>query len=101
MTLEELLVECNKDAPMQAQVAPSVAFDPYSLPWWVVVVNPRRIPRKPKFVASFASQAGADAERHRREEMEAERVADIRELQDPKHEPYTFHVIQRPESGEL
>lgn len=97
MTLDELLAQVNAGISV---TPPAPVVNLYSRSFWVVVVNPRRRPRKPKFVASFGTKAEADAEKARREAMEAERLADVREL-DPEHEPYTFHVIDRPAGGKL
>lgn len=98
LTLHELLASFN--TAVQAVAAPPAtpSVDPYDRAWWVVVVNPRRVPARAKFVASFDAETDAVAERDRRTAMEDTRVADVHEY-DLSHRPYTFHVIQRPDAG--
>lgn len=98
MTLDELLAKCNADAEETATPGPAV--NPLDLPYWVVVVNPRRVPRRPKFVTAFATLEDAHAELGRRQQAEAERVADEREF-NPSYAAYEFYVIDRPTGGTL
>ena len=79
MTLDELLAECRKDDVL---VQASSSIDPSLLLWWVVVLSHKPGPdgkSRVKFVAATASEVDANAERQRREDMERERIDDLRQ----------------------
>lgn len=101
--------------------------DPAALPYWVVVVNPRRQPPRPKYVMGFRTESEAEAERARRQGLAdaeasaqtarrrrdaASRNADRLKPGSPEYgtppdadpapaEPFAFYVVHRPPGGVL
>jgi hypothetical protein len=88
------------------------AANPTTLPFWVVVINPRRQPPRAKFVFGYARESDAEGERARRQAAadEAASQETARRSQDaanrgasapPPYLPFRFHVVNRPPGGKL
>ena len=93
------LAELTALAPKTARAVPVPEVDPELLKYWVVVRSQKnKLDGSPRFkmVTAHATEAEADAERMRRQGMEADR-----KKQQPTHTPFEFFVIERPAEGEL
>lgn len=103
-TLQDVIAESTKASQSEASPV-SLSGSPADRPFWVVVVNPRRQPPEPKFHSSYTSEQEAEtaknvlqlgADNQALQETNARRMMGL-----PAFEPYQFHVIARPEGGQL
>lgn len=112
LTLAELLSRLNPPAAGPAREPDELdrlfaERGARAYPFWLVVVNPRRVPAEPKFVNGFRTEPEAEADRARRQD-EADREADAETNRrstlsppGPPFEPFRFYVVARPDDWEV
>ena len=110
-TLQDVITECGGNLP-QAATMPKDEIDlaveregQTAYPFWVVVVNPRRIPPQPKLYRGFKTFAEAETcagEQDVKSKVDAEIETRKRaKVNLPVFEPFRYFAIERPEGGEL
>ena len=110
-TLQDVITECDGNQPLAA-TAPKDAIDEAvdregvaAFPFWVVVVNPRRTPPKPKLYKGFKTLAEADACAAKQDtKAKADAAIETQKHKSvglPAFEPFRYFAIERPEGGIL
>lgn len=97
-TLDQLV---SKLGPAKAAAPVKEPPNPATLPYWVVVVNPRRVPPQPKYYFGYATEKEANVKADEQNAKADEQARDESVRRGTVWLPFRYHVIARPEEGKL
>lgn len=101
MTIDDIKALCTDPAVQPPVVDKDAPNGDMQRPWWVVVVNPRRQPPKPKFYLGCVNQASADAIVAAQQKLADERAKIETAARQVEWKPYRYFAIARPKGGVL
>lgn len=97
LTINEIIRRCTEtvNAPQAVPDNGSNLQADESLPFWVVVVNPRRQPPVPKFHSGHATTKAAEVEAQRQQQ------ANDKAVEKKTGQSFRFFVASKPNGGHL
>jgi len=99
MTLDDIKAVCADPAVQPAVVDKDAPNGDMLRPWWVVVVNPRRQPPKPKFYHGCVDQASAEAVVARQQKIADEQAKVETAARGKEWKAYRYFALARPKGG--
>ncbi len=101
MTLDEIKPRMADPAATPQVVDKNAPSGDMLRPWWVVVVNPRRQPPKPKFYNGCVDKASADAVVAAQQAKADEQATHETKIRGKEWKAFRYFAIARPKDGAI